>query len=583
MTRFAGVLTTLLVMAIAAPGAQVRSHEVVSGAAAQRVDDYLSRLVPYGFSGAVLIAKDGQVVLKRAYGMANRETKLAYDVDMASCIGSVTKQFTGAAIMKLEMMGKLNTADLMSKYLPGVPADKAAITIHQLLTHTSGISSDLGGMDEEPITREALIAKVFAAPLATRPGARFEYSNENFSLAAAIVERVSGQNYETFLREQLWLPAGMKDTGYQAPNWPIERLPIGYRANGQPWGRTYKNGWLPDGPGWYLRGNGGIQSTLDDLYRWHLALEKPGVLSADALKKYLTGYAPTPIGEKYAYGWGVQTTRRGTTVITHNGGNGYLFTDFRRYVDENVVVIAMSNEPVIPAPQLAPRQIESLFFGGGPAVVMPPAAAAVSAADRDRVAGTFALDDGSTLTLSASGTGLAAASSNVTMFGGLPGLVAPGGRNADLEQKSMAILDAASKDDMHPIHDAFKDERPFELVQGNQRRFWAGWRAELGEFKRLELLGTASVQGDPAVTVRAEFARGSKILQLAWGPRRLAGFLVPEAGAPVTLTPESATTWSYFAYSAPSLIRLAIDGDTITVTTGSVVVKGQRRRSLIRP
>jgi CubicO group peptidase (beta-lactamase class C family) len=154
-----------------------------------------------------------------------------------------------------------------------------------LLTHTAGISGDLGGMDEEPITREALLAKVLAAPLVSKPGEHFEYSNEGFSLAAMIVERVSGQNYETFLREQLFLPAGMKDTGYLAPNWPLERLPIGYREDGRPWGRVYKNGWLPDGPGWYLRGNGGIQSSLDDLYRWHLALEQPGVLSAAALKE----------------------------------------------------------------------------------------------------------------------------------------------------------------------------------------------------------------------------------------------------------------------------------------------------------
>jgi CubicO group peptidase (beta-lactamase class C family) len=556
----------------------LRPGEVATGEQAQRVDAYLSKLVPYGLSGAVLIAKDGQIVLKRAYGMANRETKLPYDVNMVSCIGSVTKQFTGAAIMKLEMMGKLNTADLMSQYLPGVPADKAGITIHQLLTHTSGISGDLGGMDEEPITRDALVAKVLAAPLASKPGTQFEYSNENFSLAAAIIEIVSKQNYETFLREQLWLPAGMKDTGYQAPNWPLERLPIGYRPNGQPWGRTYKNGWLPDGPGWYLRGNGGIQSTLDDLYRWHLALEKPGVLSADALKKYLTGYAPTPIGEKYAYGWGVQTTRRGTTVIAHNGGNGFLFTDFRRYVDEKVVIIAMTNEPNVPAPQLAPRQIESLFFGGGPDVVMPPTAAPVSPADRDRVAGTYALDDGTSLTLTPNGSGLSAVSSNLTLLGGIPGLVAPGGRSAALEAKSMTILDAASKDNFRPLFDAFSDERPFEVVQGNQRRFWAGWRSQFGEFRRLELLGTAPVQGDPAVTVRAEFARGSQVLQLIWGPRRLAGFMAPEAGAPVTLTPEFATTWSYYAYTAPSVIRIAFDADNVTVTKGAVVVKGKRRR-----
>ena len=154
----------------------------------------------------------------------------------------------------------------------------------------------------------------------------------------------------------------MNDTGYVAPAWPLERLPIGYGPQLGAWGRVYKNGWLPDGPGWYLRGNGGIHSSIDDLYRWHLALEKPGVLSADSLKTYLTGQAPAPGGEMYAYGWGVQKTRRGGTLITHNGGIGYFFTDFRRYVDDRTVIIAMTNEAAIPATRLAPREIDEALL-----------------------------------------------------------------------------------------------------------------------------------------------------------------------------------------------------------------------------
>jgi CubicO group peptidase (beta-lactamase class C family) len=577
------LMAAVMSLGVATPrlaATQASDGGTVSGAAAARVDAYLTKLVPYGFSGAVLIARDGQVVFKRAYGMANRAANLPYAVDMVSCIGSVTKQFTGAAIVKLEEMGKLKTADPISKYLPGVPADKATITIHHLLTHTAGFSGDLGGMDEEPIAREALLQKVLAAPLASTPGSAFEYSNEGFSLAAMIVERVSGQTYDAFLREHLWLPAGMKDTGYQLPAWPIERLPLGYRADGQPWGRVYKNGWLPDGPGWYLRGNGGVHASLDDLYRWHLALEKPGVLSADSLKKYLTGYAPAPGGEMYAYGWGVQKTRRGGTLITHNGGNGFLFTDFRRYVDDKTVIIAMSNEPVIPATQLAAREIDSLFFGDGPAVLMPPTAVAVTRADRDALVGTYALENGSTLTIGAgdgAASTLTAVSSDLTLLGGLPGLMPPGGRFADLETKTMAIMAEAAKDNFRPIFEAFNDDRPFEVVQGNQRRFWAGWRAELGEFKRFELLGVAPFQGDPGVTVRVEFARGAKTLQFMWGPRRLAGFRTIDAGAPVTLTPESATTWALYAYRAPALVRLTFSGANVTITTGDRTVKGTRR------
>jgi CubicO group peptidase (beta-lactamase class C family) len=572
---FAALLLALGVTGSARQSAPLRPHEILSGPAATRVDDYLARLVRHGFSGAVLIAKDGQVVLKRAYGMANRETGLAYDVDMPSCIGSVTKLFTGAAIMKLEMQGKLRVTDPISKYLPGVPPDKAGITIHHLLTHTAGFAGDLGGSDEEPIDRDALVAKVLAAPLVAKPGEHFEYSNEGFSLAAAIVERVSGQGYEAFLRQNIFLPADMTDTGYQAPAWKIERLPVGYRPDGAPWGRTYKNGWLPDGPGWYLRGNGGLHSTLDDLYRWHLALEKPGVLSADALKKYLTGVAPTPAGDTYAYGWGVRKTRRGTTVISHNGGNGFLFTDFRRYVDEKVVIIAMSNEPVIPATMLAPREIESLFFGDAP-VVMPPVPVDVPRPAREKLAGAYALDGGARLTITATADGLAAATTDPTLLGGLPGLMPPGGRFAELETKSVTVMEAGSKDNFKPLFDAFSDGRPFEVVQGNQRRFWAGWRERFGEFDRLELLGTAMVQGDPAVTIRLRFARGSQIVQLAWGPRRLAGFLIAPDSPPRDLIAESPASWVIYSYRAPAVIRLNFEGDAVAVTNGTGTVKGKK-------
>jgi CubicO group peptidase (beta-lactamase class C family) len=566
-----------LAAAIAVSAAASSPAQVVRGEIAARVDAYLSRLVPYGFSGAVLVAKDGQVILEKGYGFANRETRQPYTADTVSCIGSVTKQFTAAAILKLEMEGKLTTSDPISKYLPGVPPDKAGITIHHLLTHTAGISGDLGGSDEEPIGRDALVAKVLAAPLAARPGERFEYSNEGYSLAAAIVERASGTGYETYLRGHVLLPAGLKDTGYQAPDWPLARIAIGYTQEGRPWGRVYKNGWLPDGPGWYLRGNGGIQSTLGDLYRWHLALEAGTVLSADAVKKFQTGHVTSMGGERYAYGWGVQTTRRGSKVVTHNGGNGFIFTDFRRYLDEKVVIIAMSNQPVIPATQLAPRQLESLVFGDA-AVVMPPVPLTVGAEQRQALTGSYVLAGGGGVSVRATADGLEARADDPLLFGTLGIIAAPGGRFAELESRTMAILDQAAKDNFRPLFEAFNDDRPFEVVQGNQRRFWTGWRAEFGEFKRLELLGTGTAQGDPAVTVRLFFEKGRPILQLIWGPRRLVGFRGVPAD-PVTLVAESPTTWVYYSYRAPALVRLTFgEGGTLRVDSTRGPLTGRRQQ-----
>jgi hypothetical protein len=207
---------------------------------------------------------------------------------------------------------------------------------------------------------------------------------------------------------------------------------IGYTSDGRPWGRVYKNGWLPDGPGWYLRGNGGIQSTLADLYRWHLALEAGKVLSADAVKKFQTGYVTSMGGERYGCGWGGQTTRRGTKVVTHNGGNGFMFSDVRRYLDEKVVIIAMSNQPTVPATQLAPRQLESLVFGDAE-VVMPPVPVEVAKERREARAGRYALTGPAAgarvaVTVRATAAGLEAESDDPALLGGLGVMAAPAGR-----------------------------------------------------------------------------------------------------------------------------------------------------------
>ena len=458
-----------------------------------------------------------------------------------------------------------------------MPEDKAAITIHHLLTHTAGFSGDLGGADIDPIERDALVAKVLAAPLASAPGERFEYSNEGYSLAGAIVERVAGTGYETYLREHLFLPAGMKDTGYLLPSWAVERMPLGYTGDGKPWGRVYRNHWLGDGPGWYLRANGGIHSTVGDLYRWHLALEGTKVLPAAAVSAFQEGHVASGGGERYAYGWGVATTRRGTRVVSHNGGNGFLFADMRRYLDEKAVIIAMTNQPSIPATQLAPRQLEALVFGDQP-VVMPPEGVAMPPARREAHAGRYRLTSGVTVTVRAGRDGLVAEADDPLLLGGLDRVTPPGERFATLEARSMQVLEAAAKNDFKPIFEAFADERPFEVVEANQRRFWDGWRRTFGAFERLELLGTAMQAGDPAVTVRLHFARGGPILQLIWGPRRLAGFRVIPRIAPIELVAESPDSWAHFSYRAPALIRFTFGPEgTLTLETAAGTLSGKKQ------
>ena len=146
-----------------------------------------------------------------------------------------------------------------------------------------------------------------------------------------------------------------------------------------------------------------------------------------------------------------------------------------------------------------------------------------------------------------------------------------------LQTEILAQACAQARGDFKPFWEAFQDERPFEMVQGNQRRFWAGWRDQYGEFQRAELLGTAAVQGDDAVTVVLRFARGTEIVQYAWGPRRLLGFLFGNVGGAVPLSAESATRWFTFSYQGNSLARLTFEGDRVTLTAGAVTKTGRRQ------
>lgn len=325
-------------------GGRRQPGEVVSEGLGVELDGQMRRLAEKGFSGILFVARGGRVVLKKGYGTADREAAAPYTAETVFDVGSITKQFTGAAVLKLEMQGKLSTADSLSKYLKGVPADKAGITLHHLLTHTAGLVPALG-RDYDGLSRDEMVKKAMASKLLAAPGVRHEYSNVGYSLLAAVVELASGQSYERYLRENLFAPAGMTETGYLIPKWKREKLAVGYGKDGGRWGTPLDHPWDKDGPYWNLRGNGGILSTVGDLYNWHLALEGEKVLSKEAKAKYFAPHVREEPGgvSFYGYGWVVQKTPRGTSLIWHNGGNPFFFADFRRYTDENVVLIVATN------------------------------------------------------------------------------------------------------------------------------------------------------------------------------------------------------------------------------------------------
>jgi CubicO group peptidase (beta-lactamase class C family) len=311
----------------------------------QRIDNYLLELEQVGFYGSVLVALDEDIVISKGYGFNNKEKLIKNTPTTIYDIGSITKQFTAAAILKLEMQGKLSTDDKLSKYFDDIPKDKEIITIHDLLRHQSGLISNVG-KDYEKISKEEFLNKVLSSKLRFEAGSSFSYSNIGYSLLAMIIELVSGQAYETYLNQNLWKPAEMQMTGYTKPKYDTNLIAVGYYRDDRIWGKPTDKEWDKTAPYWHLSGNGGILSTTEDLYKWHKALMTDQILSKEAKHKL---YHPKLRAEEieasyYAYGWDVSETDRNTTRVWHNGGNNILYADFLRFIDEGITLIMLSNK-----------------------------------------------------------------------------------------------------------------------------------------------------------------------------------------------------------------------------------------------
>jgi len=314
-----------------------------------RIDNYLNSSVENGYSGSILVAKDGKILLSKGYGWADRNKKLPNEPNTIFNIGSVTKQFTAAAILKLQELNKLSTSDKIGKYFPHTPPDKKNVTIHQLLTHTTGIPPQTGGFRYNEATKEQFLEEFFLAELMYIPGTKHTYANANYILLAAIIEEVTKQDFELFLQENFWIPLQMNHTGYKKINYNSDQLAHGYYFNytdgkWDDWGTTPEH-FIYNNNHWYSIGKGDIYSTTVDLYQWHLALEQNKVLSPESKQLMETAYVPENEAETsfYGYGWAIFSSLDSTKIVTHNGSNGIYFADFIRFVEDDIIIIALSN------------------------------------------------------------------------------------------------------------------------------------------------------------------------------------------------------------------------------------------------
>ncbi|MEM7200715.1 MAG: serine hydrolase [Planctomycetota bacterium] len=363
--------------------------------AAQRIDAYMARLAGLGFAGGVFATRGDDVIVASAWGLADRGRGVPMTANAVMTTGSLTKQFTGAAILLLESAGALQLDDPIDRYLPGVPDDKGAITVGHLLTHTSGLVSALGSDTDLGATKEATRRAAWASELRSPPGTHHAYSNVGYSLLAMVIEAVSGKSYEQYLREALFEPAGMALTGNALVDHSEALMPCGYKG-GKLTPTFVDQPMLADGPTWNLRGNGGVLSTVEDMLRWHRALTGDAIFTAAARAKLnapLFGDAE----QGYGYGWGHLLSRRDTRMVEHDGGNTVFSADYHRYVDEGVALFVQSSVSEFMAEHVI-EAIDAIVFGHD--YQLPPVARARPGAELDALAGVYALADGGALHVS---------------------------------------------------------------------------------------------------------------------------------------------------------------------------------------
>ena len=320
-----------------------------------RIDELLKPFVEKDlFSGTILIAEGSVVRLAKGYGLANREWGIPCAPDTKYRIGSITKQFTSMLVMQLEQEGKLSTSDTLSKFIPDYPRGDE-ITIHHLLTHTSGVPSYTSLADfletmMVPVSLEELIERFKRRPLEFEPGERYNYSNSGYILLTYIIEQASGEEYEKLLHEKILDPLGMSDTGYDHYSEIIERRADGYTVTEDGVvNARYLDMSLPSGAG-------ALYTTALDLVKWDRALYGEDLLPADARERMFT-----PFRENYAYGWGVRENN-GRKAISHGGGiNGFLSV-INRYVDDDALIVVLCN---IESPYVGKlmRAIPAVYFG----------------------------------------------------------------------------------------------------------------------------------------------------------------------------------------------------------------------------
>lgn len=302
-----------------------------------QIDSYLGDLAQSdAFSGSVLVVVENKTILSKGYGLANIELEVPNSTDTKFRIGSITKQFTSMAILILQEEGRLSVHDHLGIHLSEIPSAWQQLTLHQLLTHTSGLMHswalpEFTDAMMMPQSLDDILARFYDQPLLFPPGEKFRYSGLGYFVLAKVIEEVSGLEYHKFLQQRIFSPLQMRDTGGDRADTLLSNRASGY---------VVKDGILLNAPPIYmpiLTGGGDLYSTVEDLGRWNRALNDGLFISKDGYEQL---YKPEL--NNYAYGWSVNEADR-KLMLSHSGSVSGFVAFIMRVPSEGTCVVILSN------------------------------------------------------------------------------------------------------------------------------------------------------------------------------------------------------------------------------------------------
>jgi CubicO group peptidase (beta-lactamase class C family) len=321
---------------------------------AAKVDEYMNAAVKVdGFSGSVLVARDGQPIISKGYGMANLELDVPNTPQTVFSIGTYTANFTGMAVMMLQERGKLNLNDSICKHLPDCSSAWQPITVRHLLAQTSGIPNFTFSPDFEqtmalPVTQAVMIERLKSKPLEFAPGEKFNASNSGYYLLGVIVEKVSGKSYADFVRENIFAPLEMKNTDYD------DRRIVKNRASGYSIINDKLTNALYVAPSVFFSA-GAVYSTTEDLLRWDNALYTEKLVSRKTIEEI------NAFGRAAGYGDKV-TQLFNHPIIRYTGGTYGFRSHLTRFPDDRMVIIILTNHGFGKEDKFI-RDIAAIIFG----------------------------------------------------------------------------------------------------------------------------------------------------------------------------------------------------------------------------